>query len=114
MSNQASNNRVLIGSFYQASKYPATGQPYVFSPDINAYRPSATAPNTSYNLVFTDPNFKYPRVMKLTFAADQKLPANIVASVEYNFSKDINAVYFQNVNLPVSYTHLTLPTNREV
>ena len=106
ISNQASNNGVLFGSFYQASKNPATGQPYVFSPDINAYRPSATAPNTSYNLVFTDPNFKYPRVMKLTFAADQKLPANIVASVEYNFSKDINAVYFQNVNLPSTGTPL--------
>lgn len=106
ISNQASNNGVLFGSFFQSTKNPATGQPYIFSPDINTYRPAATAPNTSYNLVFTDPKFKYPRVMKLTLAADQKLPANIIASVEYNFSKDINAVYFQNVNLPSTGTPL--------
>jgi len=112
ISNQASNNGVQFGSFFQASKNPATGQPYVFSPDINTYRPAATAPNTSYNLVFTDPNFKYPRVMKLSLAADQKLPGNIVATVEYTYSKEVNAVYFQNVNLPSTGTPLVGSDNR--
>lgn len=112
ISNQASNNGVQFGSFYQSGKNPATGLPYVFNPDINAYRPAATAANTSYNLVFTDKNFKYPQVMKLTLGVDQKLPANIVASLEYNYSKDINAVYFQNVNLPSTGTPLAGSDNR--
>lgn len=111
ISNQASNNGVQFGSFSN-SKNPATGKPYVFSPDINAYRPAAGAANTSYNLVFTDPNFKYPQVMKLSFAVDQKLPGNLVATVEYNYSKEVNAVYFQNVNLPSTGTPLVGSDNR--
>ncbi len=112
ISNQASNNGVLFGSFFQLKTNPATGQPWVFSPNINTYRPSATAPNTRYNLVFTDPKFKYPQVMKLSAAVDQKLPGNIVATFEYTFSKDVNAVYFQNVNLPSTGTPLVGPDNR--
>jgi hypothetical protein len=112
ISNQASNNGVLFGSFFQQTKNPATGLPWVFSPNINAYRPSATSPNTSYNLVFTDPKFKYPQVMKLSGAVDQKLPGNIVATIEVTYSKDVNAVYFQNVNLPSTGTPLVGPDNR--
>ncbi len=92
ISNQASNNGVQFGSFSKTA--------VAFSPDINAYRPSATADNTAYNLVFTDEGFKYPQALKASFAVDQKLPGNVVATLEYTFSKDIEAVYFQNVNLP--------------
>lgn len=111
ISNQASNNGVQFGSFNNTLN-PATGQRYVFSPDINAYRPGSGSANTSYNLVFTDPDFKYPQVMKFNFAVDQKLPQNIVGTFEYTYSKDINAVYFQNVNLPSTGTPLAGPDNR--
>ncbi len=93
ISNQASNNGVQFGSFSSTT-------PYAFNPDINAYRPASVSENTSYNLVFTDENFKYPSVLKASLAADIKLPADIVATVEGTYSKDINNVYFQNVNLP--------------
>ena len=93
ISNQASNNGVQFGSF-------STTIPQVFSPDINTYRPAGGAANTSYNLVFTDKNFKYPQVMKASLAVDQKLPGNIIATIEATYSHDIHAVYFQNVNLP--------------
>lgn len=99
ISNQASNNGVQFGSFTN-TKNPATGLPYVFSPDINAYRPTDVAENTSYNLVFTDHNFKYPQVAKFSLAVDRKLPGNVVATLEFTYSKDVNSVYFQNVNLP--------------
>lgn len=93
VSNQASNNGVQFGSFQSTT-------PYAFSPDINAYRPESGAPNTAYNLVFTDEDFKYPQVLKTNIAVDKKFAGGFVATVEATISKDINNVYFQNVNLP--------------
>lgn len=104
ISNQASNNGVQFGSI--STKDSA------FKSDINAYRPAAGAENISYNLVFTDKDFKYPQVLKASVAVDQKLPWNLVATVEYSYSKDINAVNFENVNLPSTGTALVGPDNR--
>ncbi len=100
ISNQASNNGVQFGSFSKGPLgNPATAA-IAFSPDINKYRPVGAAANTSYNLVFTDHNFKYPQVLKSSLAVDQKLPGGLIATVEAIFSKDINAVYFQIDILP--------------
>lgn len=103
ISNQASNNGVQFGSI-------STGN-VAFNSDINAYRPSS-GQNTSYNLVFTDKDFKYPQVLKASVGVDQKLPWNLIATVEYTYSKDINAVNFENVNLPSAGTALVGPDNR--
>ena len=100
ISNQASNNGVQFGSFVQGPLGSPATAPVVFSPDINKYRPTAGAANTSYNLVFTDPKFKYPQVLKSSVAVDQKLPWGVVGTLELTYSKDINAVNFENVNLP--------------
>lgn len=105
ISNQASNNGVQFGSFSNQ-----TG--YIFKKDINAYRPAAGAPNTSYNLVFTSPDFKYPQVLKTSGAVDQKLPGGIVATAEFVFNSEINAINFENVNLPSTGTALVGPDNR--
>jgi hypothetical protein len=102
--NQASNNGVQFGSISTSNN--------AFKSDINAYRPASGAANTSYNLVLTDKDFKYPQVLKASIAADQKLPWNLVATVEYMYSKDINAVNFENVNLPSTGTALVGPDNR--
>jgi hypothetical protein len=83
-----------------------------FNPDINAYRPAAGALNTSYNLVVVDKDFKYPQVLKSTLAVDQKLPGDIIFTVEGNYSKDLHAVNYENVNLPSSGTPLAGPDNR--
>lgn len=93
ISNQASNNGVQFGSFQSTT-------PYAFNPDINAYRPASANANTSYNLVFTDEDFKYPQVFKTNVAVDKKFGNGFIATLEITYSKDINNVYFQNVNLP--------------
>jgi hypothetical protein len=106
ISNQASNNGVDFGS-----KVITTG--VAFSADINKYRPTtgATA-NTSYNLAVTDQNFKFPQILRSNLAVDQKLPFGIVATLEGLYSRDLNAVYFQNVNLPSTGTPLVGSDNR--
>ncbi|MGZ3839633.1 MAG: TonB-dependent receptor [Flavisolibacter sp.] len=105
ISNQASNNGVDFGS-----QVTTTG--VAFSPDVNAYRPQGAAANTSYNLAVTDQNFKFPQLFRSNLAVDQKLPFDIVATVEGLYSKDLNAVYLQNVNLPSTGTALLGSDNR--
>ena len=108
ISNQASNNGVQFGSDLFTKPSDLATRP--FNPDINAYRHTGQA--TSYNLVFTDQKFKYPQVLKTTLGIDQKLPGDLIGTVEFTYSKDINAVNFENVNLPSSGTPLTGPDNR--
>ncbi len=114
ISNQASNNGVQFGSFLiqpgVAGISPADPR-FRFQPDVNANRTEGAA-NTSYNLVFTESDFKYPQVLRGDIAIDQKLPFGIVGTLEYTFNNDVNAVYFQNVNLPSTGTPLAGSDNR--
>ncbi|MEO5997619.1 MAG: carboxypeptidase regulatory-like domain-containing protein [Chitinophagaceae bacterium] len=96
ISNQASNNGVQFGSI-------SAGTTYLFSPDVNKYRP-ATGSNTAYSINVTDKDFKYPQVLKTTLAIDRKLPGDIILTLEGNYSKDINNVNFENINLPATGT----------
>ncbi len=92
ISNQASNNGVQFGSIIKTTGVP-------FSADPNKYRPTAGAANTSYSVALTDNNFKYPSVIKTSLAADKKFKHDWVITVEGTYTKDINAVYYSNINL---------------
>lgn len=92
ISNQASNNGVQFGSSIRTSNTP-------FNPDPNAYRPTAGAANTSYSVALVDKNFKYPSVLKTGLAVDKKFKHDWVFTLEGTYTKDINAVYYSNVNL---------------
>jgi hypothetical protein len=109
ISNQAGNNGVQFNSV-DASGSGATGAtylnsagvraPYAFSPDVNAYRPTAGSGSTSYSLAVTDKKFKFPQVWRSNLAIDQVLPGGIVATLEGLYTKDLNAMYIQNIDLP--------------
>ena len=110
ISNQASNNGVLFGSVNFTGLTGPNGfapngvlRPESrFSPDVNAYRPTGAAANGTYNLAVTDNNFKFPQVWRTNLAVDQQLPWGVVGTLEFAYTKDINAVYHQNINLPNS------------
>ncbi|HAI84422.1 MAG TPA: TonB-dependent receptor [Chitinophagaceae bacterium] len=115
ISNQASNNGVQFGSFVLqpgVGGVAANDPRFVFNQNVDAYRPVNASANTAYNLVFTDGSFKYPQVFRADVALDQKLPWGLVGTLEYTFNKDINAVYFQNVNLPSTGAVLAGPDSR--
>ncbi|MCC3153827.1 TonB-dependent receptor [Hymenobacter sp. BT770] len=101
ISNQASNNGVQFGSFSRSGAAAAVNP---FSPDVDKYRPDPNGPvplaNTSYNLAVTDPNFKFPQVWRTNVAVDQEIAGGVIATLEALYTKDVNAVYHQNVNLP--------------
>ncbi len=99
ISNQASNNGVQFGSI------SVTDSNHAFSPDVNKYRPSSGT-NTSYSINVTDKKFKYPQVLKATLAVDRKLPGDVIVTLEGNYSKDVNNVNFENINLPTTGTPL--------
>ena len=90
ISNQSSNNGVLFGS--------VSGGGYVFNPDPDAYRNTISSP-VAYSINTTDPTFKFPQVIKTSLGIDQKIPGNFIITVEGTYTKDVNAVYFQNVDL---------------
>ena len=101
ISNQASNNGIQFGSFTNNTppKAPNAGNLVAFNVDPNAYRPTAGAPNTSYSTALVSSDFKYPTAWKSSLAIDKKLEGGWLVGVEYNYTKDINAVYYSNINL---------------
>ncbi|GAA4313805.1 carboxypeptidase regulatory-like domain-containing protein [Mucilaginibacter gynuensis] len=100
ISNQASNNGVQFGSIDLSQANAANDPRLVFNPDVNKNRPANAAANTAYNVAVTDKNFKYPQIFRVNAAVDQKLPFGVIGTLEALYSKDINAVYHQNINLP--------------
>jgi hypothetical protein len=98
ISNQASNNGVQFGAAIKTTGVP-------FSTDPNAYRPVSGAANTSYGIAVVDNNFKYPSVVKTTLAVDKKLGSDWIVTLEGSYTKDINAVYYSNINLNESATN---------
>ena len=111
LSNQLSNNGVLFGS--ENIQNP-TNRP--FNPDVNAYRPAITLPltPTAYNLAVTDPNFKFSQVFRTNLALDKNLGDGWILGLEGIYTKDINAVYLENVNLPKSTVKAVGADNRMI
>ncbi|MXV52327.1 TonB-dependent receptor plug domain-containing protein [Pedobacter sp. HMF7647] len=117
ISNQASNNGVQFGSY---SIQPGTGgvlatdPRLAFNPNVDANRPAAGSgiASTSYNLAVTDPDFKFPKLFKANLAVDKKLPWGIIGTLEGSFSKDINGIMYQNINLPSTGAALAGSDNR--
>ena len=95
ISNQASNNGVQFGSLIKTTAVP-------FSTDPNAYRPASGAANTSYGIAVVAADFKYPSVVKTNLALDKKLGSDWIITLEGSYTKDINAVYYSNINLNAS------------
>ncbi|WPU96203.1 TonB-dependent receptor [Mucilaginibacter sabulilitoris] len=111
ISNQASNNGLLFGAYTINSdpkKALADQDPRLkFNPNPNANRPAAGAASTSYELDVADPNLKYPKIWRTNLAIDQRLPGGIIGTIEGAYTKDIRAIYHQNLVLSDGFT--TLP-----
>nr|MBC7612124.1 TonB-dependent receptor [Pseudopedobacter sp.] len=112
LSNQASNNGVQFGSYDLNPTSNKNDPRLVFNPDVNANRPTGAVANTSYNVAVTDKDFKFPQIFRLNAAVDQKLPWDLTGTLEGVYTKDINAVLFQNLNLPSTGTALSGSDNR--
>ncbi|HXY69060.1 MAG TPA: carboxypeptidase regulatory-like domain-containing protein [Gemmatimonadales bacterium] len=102
ISNQIGNTGVLTGFIQQKGtvNYPFNPNPYHYAPASVTGGPAA-----SYELALTDPNFKFPQVWRTNFGVDQRLPwFGLTASAEYLYTRDVNGIAYQNVNLPAADT----------
>jgi hypothetical protein len=98
LSNQVGNNGVLTG-FIDVSG--AAAAQYGFTANPNQYFiPSTPTLPSTFDLAFTNQNYKFPQVWKNNIAIDQKLPwLGLILSAELLYNKTINAVHYYNANL---------------
>jgi hypothetical protein len=114
ISNQVGNNGVLTGFEQLDSRTgaPLTSRP--FNPNPDNYKPTEVtgAPAASYELAFTEPNFKFPQVWRTNIGIDQQLPFGLVGTAEFIYSSDVNGIAYYNGNLPVHQSNFSGPDNR--
>jgi outer membrane receptor protein involved in Fe transport len=115
LSNQLSNNGVLFGSESTTANGVANR---AFNPSVDKYRPAvdfgAVVRPTQYNLNITDPNFKFPQIFRANLAVDQNLGDGWLATFEGAYTKDINGINTENINLPRSTVSAIGADNRPI
>lgn len=97
LSNQVGNNGVLTG-FIDVSGSAAANYGFTANPNQYFIPSTPTLPST-FDLAFSDPNYKYPQMWKTNLAVDQKLPFGLVGTIEYLYNRSINATHYYNANL---------------
>ncbi|HYQ86339.1 MAG TPA: carboxypeptidase regulatory-like domain-containing protein [Bacteroidota bacterium] len=68
--------------------------------------PNLPSYERSFDVNAIAPNFKWPQVWTTDLALDQKLPWDMLGTVELLYGKDINAIYVRNANLPAPVRYL--------
>ena len=94
------NNGVFVASI-NAERDDFPGGTLAFRPDVNNQYVGSDfglSGNPSQIDLFSE-NFKYPQVFRTSLAADFSLPYGIVGTLEGIFTKNINQIYYQNVNI---------------
>ena len=77
ISNQVGNNGILTGSFtFNDTKA------FPFSDNVEKYIPENATTPSSYNIAVTDPNFKFPQLLRTNIGVDMKLPLGMVGTLE--------------------------------
>ncbi len=98
LSNQAGNNGVLFGDIdISGVRKDSLG----FTGNLNTYKPAAGAA-TRADINATDSDFKYPNVWKSDLAIDYKFLNGWVATLEFLYSKDLNAIYHDNIGIQLT------------
>ena len=106
ISNQFSNNGLLLKTISQVDNTP-TAAPYDvnsgngFNPNVNDQSTLGNG-GSSFEVNLIDKKFKLPQVFRANIGIDKKLPGNVNLTVEGIFSKTINNVLYQDVNMKPS------------
>jgi outer membrane receptor protein involved in Fe transport len=102
LSNQFSNTGLLLKTTSQSDN---TSTPANEVNNGNGFNPDPTAQSTignagnSYEVNLIDKDFKLPQVLRANLGLDAKLPGEINATFEAIYSKTLNNIYYQDVNL---------------
>lgn len=74
------------------------------------FNPNLPPQEQTFYLNAMAPNFKWPQVWTTNLAVDHKLPWDLLGTLEFIYSKDINAIYVRDANL--GKVTRTLPDGR--
>lgn len=90
-----------------------TSIPFRLSPaDLPAGLINPTAP-TGFVVNASDPNLKYPKILKGNIALDQKLPWGLIGTVEAIYNKNLQALRYIDANLNSPAATFTGPDTRD-
>ena len=73
-----------------------------FNPDpYNQPLPPGVDPDETQttDIALCDPDFIMPQVLRTNIAVDRQLPQGLIGTLEFIYSKNINEVYFKNLNV---------------
>lgn len=62
-------------------------------------QPNVTGDIPTSDIALTDEDFKMPQVLRANLAIDHQLPNGLVGTLEFLYSKNINDVFFRNLNM---------------
>ncbi len=106
MSNNYGNAGTLIAEVNQA-----TGSNVGFSVDPNNQPgvgdPGTGAPSNRSEIDLVDPDFKWPQLLRANLGVDHQLPWDIVGTVEFMYSRSINDLIYEKLNLNPSTAPIT-------
>jgi carboxypeptidase family protein len=54
---------------------------------------------STFPLAYFDPEFRFPRTLKVALGADRLLPGGVVGTVDFLYTRTVNAVHVADVNL---------------
>lgn len=113
ISNQLGNNGVNIGLINATGN---TALNYPFTLDPSKYTPATTDVTAlrGYNINYGDPNLRFPQVWKTNFAVDQRVYKDVIATVEFIYNKNINALNYVDVNMKPASAKLSGADNRDI
>jgi hypothetical protein len=100
LSNAYTNTGRDVASVFcgTAGNIPAfTSQSIVDAPQDCPVTSALTIPRAQVN--YFDEDFKFPQELKATLALDQRLPGGVVGTLEFLYTKGINTIYQQEMNI---------------
>ncbi len=106
MSNNYGNTGLLTAQVNQAS-----GGNVGFSVDPfnqpGVGDPGTGAPSYRSEIDLVDPNFKWPQILRANLGIDKQLPFDMVGTLEFMYSKSINDLIYEKLNIGQNTT--TIP-----
>ena len=95
------NNGLNLGSEFRRVDLGFLGPVPTFEPNVNnqlrTIAEGQQIPSGNVDLFVED--FRIPQVLKLNLAGDKALPGDMVLTVEGVYTKFLNNVYYQNINV---------------
>lgn len=98
ISNQYGNTGVEFARVDVSNRPAGFFNPDPYSPPRPGVTPGLS-PVTTSEVNLTDKDFKMPQVMRVNLGVDYQLPFGIVATLEGLYSKAINDILYQDINL---------------